>query len=369
MPPDSRLTQREIDTLLSGGPGEGERQPAKQPGGVWGERGFGKTVRRYDFRRPDKFSKEHLRSLQSLQSLHETFARAAGTALTNQVRCNVEIKLSSIEQGLYEEYVGQVAGASFVHTLEMSPLDGSIVIQYGQDFDRLLGGAGAQLENGHEVTDVELHLLRGFAEMLAAAMGEAWSNLCPVTPSVADTQMDINLAQIAPPSEVVTTVLMEITLLDTVGVLSVCTPYSVLEGVLSRLSAQSWVGTGGRKQPGEIVGQLLRRQIERTRVPISADYGSASVRARDLARLEVGDVIRLDAPITHTVPVRVGGVRKWLARPGRSSGRMAVRIERWAPEEVAGVGQSAAGAGEGTTPLPSPTTAEPAAESERNRAA
>lgn len=152
------LSQREIDNLLKGPPsGEPEVEVlAAMPHPRFA--GLGKTVKRYDFRRPDKFSKEQLRSLQAM---HETFARLAASVLANQLRSNVEIRVSSIEQGLYEEYVAQIAGSSFLNVMRMAPLDGSTLIEYGQELglvlvDRVLGGSGMVLEQAHEVTDIDV---------------------------------------------------------------------------------------------------------------------------------------------------------------------------------------------------------------------
>ena len=161
---------------------------------------------------------------------------------------------------------------------------------------------------------------------------------------------DIQLAQIAPPSEVVIAVMLEISVLDMVGALSVCTPFSVLEDVLPRLTAQAWVGTGRKLGRANVV-EDLRAQIERATVPVSAEVGSTTVRAQDVAALSVGDVIRLDSPASRTIPVRVGAVRKWMARPGLSDGRVAVRIERWDVEEMA------------SRPAPRREPVQPAAES------
>ncbi|MEE9277326.1 MAG: flagellar motor switch protein FliM [Dehalococcoidia bacterium] len=330
----SILSQQEIDDLLSGSPSEAaEALRTARPRSKIA--GLTKAVKRYDFRRPDKFSKEQLRTLQAV---HETFGRLAASSLSNQLRTNVEIKVSSIDQGLYEEYVEQIADASFINVVRMAPLEGSVVVEYGQDFgmlvvDRVLGGAGAPLERSHEITDIELQLLRGVGGALAANVGEAWENLASVQPTITDVFQDIQLAQLAPPTEVVIMVFLEVTVLNLVAGLSICTPFGVLEPILPRLNAQVWVGTGGRRNVTADSKQNLRSQIERTPTWVSARLGSTDVRAADLARLQVGDVIRLDGLRSRPVPVSVGGIRKWYGRPGVVAGRVAVQLERVAPEE------------------------------------
>lgn len=331
----SVLTQREIDSLLTSGPSD-EAADLTHPVFESKVSGLGKTVKRYDFRRPDKFSKEQLRTLQVM---HETFARLAASSLSNQLRTNVEIKVSSIDQGLYEEYVDQLTSASFINVLRMAPLEGSIIVEFGQDLgfvvvDRLLGGAGALLTRSHEVTDIELQLLRGVGGTLAESVGEAWENLSAVQPTVTDVHQDIQMAALAPPTEVVIMVFMEVSVLDTVAGLSVCTPFSVLEPVLARLNAQVWVGTGGRVKKSSESQEHLRWQLERTPTSIRVELGSTDVSTADLARLQIGDVIRLDGVSSRVIPVRLGHVRKWYGRPGLSAGRVVVQLDDWSPEEL-----------------------------------
>ncbi len=327
------LTQREIDSLLSG-----ESPPPEPTPMLSGSttRGLSKTVKRYDFRRPDKFSKEHLRTLQAL---HETFARLVASSLSNRLRCNAEIKVSSIDQGLYEEYLAQIPTPTFSQVIHMAPLEGSLVMEYSHDLglamvDRLLGGSGALLDRAHEVTDIELQLLRGLGGAFCSNLAEAWENLAEVRPTVTEIFQDAQLAQIAPPTEVVIMVFMEVSLLNVVAGLSLCTPFSVLESVMPRLNTQMWVGTGSRRTPTPTSRLNLRRQVERTPAPISVELGSATVRARDLSGLQPGDVIRLDGSVRRPVPVRVNGIRKWFAVPAIREGRICVRIDRLDPEET-----------------------------------
>ena len=329
------LSQREIDSLLKSGPTDAADQPtAPRPGSRLA--GLAKTVKRYDFRRPDKFSKEHL---CTLQAVHESFARLVASSLSNQLRTDVEMKVASIDQGLYEEYVEQTVGPVFVGLVRMAPLDGSIVIEFGQDLglvivDRLLGGPGALLEHGHEVTDIELELVRGFGGTLARNLGEAWENLAKVEPTISDMHQDIQQARLAPASEVVIMVFMEVTVVGVVGGMSICTPFSVLEPLLSRLTANVWVGTGGAKNVPAESRKKLQRQLERTPTSIGVELGSAAVRTADLAQLHVGDVIRLEGLATRPVAVSMGRIRKWYGRPGVVSGRVSVQLEEWAPAEA-----------------------------------
>ena len=335
------LSQREIDALLSGGGGapapaapldrQEEAAPRARPVAA-----YGKAIRTYDFRRPDKFSKEQLRSLQAV---HEKFAHTLGSALSNQMRTNVELKVSSIEQGLYGEYVEQVPPPTFAQVVRMSPLEGSVLMAFGQDLglamvDRLLGGNGTLLDGAHEVTDIDLQLLRGVGGLMAEALGEAWEHLAPVQPTVMDLYQDAQPVHLAPPSEVVVAVFLEVAALHMVAGLSIATPYSLLESVMPRLSAEMFVGTSTRMGATVESRAHLRTQMERTPATVRVELGSTQVRAADLSRLQAGDVIRLDGLASRAVPVRVGRRRKWYGVPGLVGQRIAVQLERWEAEEM-----------------------------------
>ena len=202
--------------------------------------------------------------------------------------------------------MGQVASPAFVNIVRMTPLEGSILIEFGQNLgfvliDRLLGGTGSLLERSHDVSDVDLQLLRNMGGILAQAVSEAWENLTEVEPTIAEIHQDIQLAALAPSSEVVIMVFLEVTVLDVVAGLSVCTPFNVLA---------------------------------RTPTTIGAELGNAEVRAAEIAGLQIGDVIRLEQRTTRSIAVSVDHVRKWYGRPGLVDGHIAVELERWAPEEL-----------------------------------
>src|SRR5579871_4023954 len=102
----------------------------------------GKNIRSWDFRNPDKFSKEHLRSLLSLQ---QNFARLAATVLSGRLRTLVTFKVAVLEQGLFEEYTELLPERSLVSVIALKPLEGHVSLEIPLDvalamLERLLGG-------------------------------------------------------------------------------------------------------------------------------------------------------------------------------------------------------------------------------------
>src|SRR5215210_4546790 len=94
------LSQWEIDALLNTIGSEDGATPSPTPSATLGT--SERAVKLYDFRRPDRFSKEHIRAIQNI---HETFARVTASSLSSYLRSTTTISLSSIEQVVYDEYV------------------------------------------------------------------------------------------------------------------------------------------------------------------------------------------------------------------------------------------------------------------------
>src|ERR1700686_1795668 len=132
------LSQWEIDALLNsiGSDDVASGGSSNAPVSV-----MDRSVKLYDFRRPDRFSKEHIRAIQNI---HETFARVTASSLSSYLRSPTTISLSSIEQVVYDEYVHQLSNPTLVNLVELQPLAGRIVVEMNMNIglamlDRITG--------------------------------------------------------------------------------------------------------------------------------------------------------------------------------------------------------------------------------------
>ena len=83
------LSQSEIDALLSAlSTGELEAEDVPKDDDKH-------KVKLYDFKSPQKFSKEHIRTLELI---HDNYARIISNYLTGQTRQNVKVKIETVEQ-------------------------------------------------------------------------------------------------------------------------------------------------------------------------------------------------------------------------------------------------------------------------------
>lgn len=334
---DRALSQSEIEALLIQIPGGGGRDALGVPAPPGG-RAFARAVKAYDFRRPDKFSKEQW---ATLQSMHEQFARAVSAALSSRLRTLVQVHLTSVEQGLYEEWQRQVPNQTICYVLSMQPLSGNIVVEFGMEvagevIDRLLGGTGARLPRDHEFGEIENGLLRAFARSITHSLQEIWSQIQPLEPKVQDIGLDASLVQVAGPTDVVVNVSFSIALGGQTGRMSICLPYTVLEPVVGKLSAQTWISSGKYAPLTDEERRARAALVHRSQLGLVVRLGGADVPAGVLMELQTGDTFVLDRRLGRALDVLVGGRVRFTALPGTSGPHLAVQIADLVDDDIAG---------------------------------
>lgn len=325
VPPAPQLSPAEIEALALGQPGR------RIPGAVTGRY---PTVKEYDFRTPERLSKEQTHTLQLLQ---ESFARLAGVAISAALRTNLQVILTSLEQTPYEGYTARSPDQAIFNIVRLDPLGGNMIIEFDLDLgftmlDRLAGGTGLSAPAmDHEITDIELALLGRLTRSVLTSFRDAWANVAEIEPRLENTVLLPMFAQIALPSDVVTLATFEVRLGEASGQLRLCLPFSTIEPIADKLNAQVWFSRSPRGNQGEAESQVVA-SLTRVDVPVAAQLGTTRVTIRELLELRVGDVIRLDSRPDLPVELLVNGRVKYLGAPGRVRSRMAVKITAAVPE-------------------------------------
>lgn len=322
------LSQREIDALLNADaePGEADA-PAPPP--IAAVKDAGRRIKPYDFRHPEKLSKEQLRGLQIIQ---QAVASSMAASFSTRLRAPAEARLSALERGIYEEFVSQIGTSSVVVTIDMNPLQGYAVAAFGLDvaygiIERLLGGRGkgSPRHSERDLTDIELALIRHVGMDIATSLVEPWSRITELAPDVAEIGVGSQVLHIIPPNEFVITAWYEIRLAEQTGGISICFPLTVLEQVLPSLSGHNLFDSRSAResQKAEVVEQ---EQLLPLRVPLRARLGSARLPAVDIAHLEPGDVIVLDQTVDQPLRASVGRRELFAGSPGTRGKRLAFRV-------------------------------------------
>ena len=316
------LSQSEIDKLLSAlsdGSVSAEEVKAEEE-----ER----KVKNYDFKRPDRFSKDQIRTLFML---HESFSRLVNTYLSASLRAMVDIEVMSVEQMTYQEFVQSMGNPSVIGILGLPPLKGSIVMEIGTDLafayiDRVFGGEGKPGVKSRALTDIEMAVMRRFIDTVINYFREAWSNVIEFRPNFETMETNPQFAQLVPPSDMVVLITIHVKIGEVDGMMNICIPYLVLEPVMSKLTTSFWVAASADKESSPEQVAELQRKIERTQVPFKVELGTVDVTIHEFLTLGFGDVLQLDTMTQDELVCYVGSNAKFRAHPGTSGKRMAVQI-------------------------------------------
>lgn len=287
-----------------------------------------KKVKIYDFRRPDKFSKDHIRTLQMM---HETFARLTTTALSAQLRALVSVHVASVDQLTYEEFIRSIPNPTTLAVINMDPLKGSAVLEIDPSItftiiDKLFGGLGEASKISRELTDIELSVMEGIIVRILGNLREAWSNVIDLRPRLGNIETNPQFAQIVPPNDMVVLITLETKVGDVEGMTNLCIPYISIEPIISKLSAQ-YMYSSIRKGATDENFSIIQKRLENVTLPIIAEIGSAIVTVKEVLNLAVGDVIKLpDTKIGSEMSLKIGGRKKYRCTAGVVSNRIAVKV-------------------------------------------
>lgn len=283
----------------------------------------------YDFKRPERVGKEQMRALQTL---HEGFGRNFGAAMSALLRSIVEVKLTSVDQLTYSEFVFSLENPTCFNLLKADPLEGNLILDINPSIlypiiDRLLGGGK---ESGpparRPLTEIERRLVSKITGLFLEEMRRAWENVLDLKLEVLRVESNPQLVQIVPPNEVVVLISFELTLGDVRGMMNLCIPFNTIERISGRLSANNWMSYGHAASTPDVVAKIGNR-LKGAMVEICVELAGTSISARDLIELRVGDILTTEKDVGSPMTVRIEGVPKFRAKPGALKGRKAIQVD------------------------------------------
>jgi flagellar motor switch protein FliM len=337
------LDQSEVDALLAA-VDTGQVQRESSNSAMFGGRTAPPNdVTLYDFKRPERVSKDQMRALEAL---HEGFGRNFGAALSGYLRTIIEVTVAHIEQLTYSEFIHSLPNPTCFNLLKPEQLDGQLCLEISPliiypIIDRLLGGSNADLFIPQRpLTQIEQRLVQRITDRATHHLSEAWSNLTPVTFTVSDFESNPRLVQIVPPNETVVVVGFELKMGNRTGTMSLCIPYNVIEPIMGVLAAQNWFSYQ-RKGGQEDHLRRLTKNVSNAPVEARIFLAQTTMTFDDLLSLQVGDVITTEKDCSRDVLIQVEGKNKFLGQVGQYRGNRAVRITRPCQEPDTGKGETA----------------------------
>lgn len=297
---------------------------------------FKKGYKLYNFRRPDKFSKEHLRALQDI---HRDFVRQLALNLTAYLRMDVEMDIISVDQLTYDEFVCSMPTYFQNGIFKLNPLSGEIFLGLSSEIltailDRMLGGDGSNHDYNRDLTQIEEALTKKIIEKIIKTLENSWSSVLPVKAEFTSLDNNYHVVPIATSGEIIALISFEIRLGNkNFGLINLCFPYPVLETVLQKLTPQ-YIFQHTNIVSNEIGRNEILHKIDSANIDVSVVLGTTKILINDVLELKEGDVIKLDQRIDEKLFLLVDRKRKFKALPGRKDGRICVKItDKYIPKE------------------------------------
>ena len=321
------LSQNEIDSLLASlAAGELDVDQMQE--------NEEKQVKNYDFSRPTKFSKEHLRTLEII---FEHYSRLISTNLPVYLRKNVQVTVASSETVTFNEFTNALSNPVILGIVNFSPLNGQIIMDLATNLgyallDRMLGGSGVPLEKSREFSEIELSIIQKILVMFTQLLREPWKNVIDINPVLQRLETNPQFAQVIAPNDMIAIVTLNMKIGDVEGFMNVCLPFFTLEDVMDKLNTKYWFSTM-QENRDENYEEYIESLIRKVDIPIRAVLGTSTISVSDFMNLQVGDCIRLDSRVDDDMNIFVGNIKKFTALPGTEKESYAVRITSVLREE------------------------------------
>ena len=321
------LSQSEIDSLLSA-LNNGDFDPTEN------EEVEERQIKDYNFARPSKFSKDHLRTLVFI---FEHYARLLSTSLPVYLRKNVQVEVMHAEAATFQEFSNSLSNPVLIGVVNFAPLEGTIVIEMASGLgytivDRMLGGSGTPLEKAREFTEIELSIIERVMSVCTNLLVEPWINVQELNPTLERIETNSQFAQFVSPNEMTSVVTMDIKIGDVQGLMNICIPYTVVEPVIDKINTKYWYSTADVKS-NEAYREMIEETLGRAQIPVRAIMGRSAISVNDFIHLQVGDIIKVDTKLEDDLDVYVGNIKKFSALPGAHNDAYAVTIKSVYREE------------------------------------
>ncbi|MCD6326099.1 flagellar motor switch protein FliM [bacterium] len=316
------LSQEEIDALLTQVSTDDEEDGgAQRPQDV-----ISKKAQLYDFKRPDRLSKDNIRSLHLI---HDRFARSCSSSFSAYLRTMSEVNIISVDQFTYFEFLMSLPDPTCFNVLSMSPLEGNAALEINPSIvfpivDRLLGGPGEPLNEIRQITSIEFRIIDGVIQQALTGLKEAWAQAIEIEIKIVERETSPQLIQIAAPNEPVVLISFEVKISDLSGMMNLCVPTRMIEPVSNRFT-QDWHSVSSKNRP-EDIGTWINELMSEIPLPVSVLLGKTVLPVKEILNLEVGNILVLPNKAYSPLTVKIADSPKFKATIGEHERKRSVRI-------------------------------------------
>ena len=323
------LSQDEIDALLDIAEEGGEEElDSVEVGGS--DDVLGPSTEKnyiiYDFKKPNRVSTEQFRAFQNL---HEKMLRDFANDISAQLRKIVDVKIYSVEQMTFGEFILSIPQITSIVTCSLRPLEGRVVIETNPSIShniisKLLGGGSKAINDqiDRELTEIEIEIFDHFYQMLIKHMNKVWQEISNIHFKVESHDTNANAIQVSSDHDIVLLVVMEMTIDDESGFLSICYPINYIEPLLEKIVRQSLTTNKAKSRNRDI-----KAIIQGSTMELQSIMAETELTAEEILNLKVGDIIMFNKSAnSHSTKLLINNKEKFLAISGTSNNRKAIKI-------------------------------------------
>jgi len=323
------LSQSEVESLLAALDTGPQRTDPQQSAATSRSEGYSGQVSVYDFKRPERVSKEQMRAFQAM---HDGFSREFGAVLSGMLRTIVEVKLSSVDQLTYGEFVFSLENMTCFNVMRAEGLDGHMILDLTPSIifpivDRLLGGGKTAKYSipSRPLTEIELRLIDRIIERAIEGLEKSWASVCELKLRVTQVESNPQLVQIVPPNEVIVLISFEITMGEIRGIMNLCIPFNTIEPLMGNLSSDTWSAyTKRTADPRQKLN--LQTGVGKGKVKMVVGLADTRLTAQEIMGLSVGDVIMTEKGREQPLEVYIEGRPLFHGSAGLLKGHKAIQI-------------------------------------------
>ena len=284
----------------------------------------------YDFKTPDRVGKEQMKTLQTM---HEGFGRKFAAGLSAMLRAVVDVKLTTVDQLAYSEFIFGLDNPTCFNLLRAEPLEGNLILDVNPAIlfpmiDRLLGGGREPAMTARRpLTEIEQRLVLRVTKMFLQELKTAWENVVDIEFEVVQTESNPQLIQVVPPNEVVIVLCFEVAMLEVRGAITLCIPYNSFERIAGKLTSNAWTSYSGKKQATPQTIKRISKDVRNMKALVKVKLAESKMKMHEFINLRVGDVICTQKKSDSPLMVSVEGIPKYWGVPGKYKGYTAIQIE------------------------------------------
>jgi len=321
------LSQDEIDALLDIADEDGGIEELDNDDNLASAKGKSWAI--YDFKKPNRISAEQEKAFNAL---HEKMLRTTISELSAMLRKIVDVKLYSIEQMTYGEFILSIPQITSLNTLSIKPLEGRIVMECNPAISHkiiahLLGNGDSSLTDSteKELTEIELEVFNHFYQLIIKQLKVAWDEVSTINLKTESIDTNANAIQIISDHEIVLLVVFEITIDDESGFLSICYPITYIESLLEVIVEKVFAEAKHKKVSKQ---KDINALISGSQMKIDVMLAETELSAKEILELREDDIISFNKNANSTsTKVYINNKEKWSAIAGAANNRKAIQIK------------------------------------------